>query len=276
MDFNSIITSPWMGVAGTAFGVLSIVLAVFFYLRTRRFQRPTVLASSNNWFDAKSIPHDEIKLTFRGKTIPRFTITQLYFWNSGNQTIKKSDFAPTSELRLKVPKDTEIFDIRITCTTAPEIQATLVSDSSLMANTIEAIPISFDYLDANDGFVIQVIHDHDSANADKFQFLGKLPGVSKFERVSTASVSLHSESKLEKWILPMLLLSLGCIGVWSLYLSIFNTFEWVQVFGWLFILYIPLLFSLLVQIKIPAALKTKSGATETNHLKILWDSKAHK
>lgn len=271
MDFNAVITSPWMGFAGTIFGVLSILLAIIIYLRTRRFQQPSCYASSNNWFDDKSIPHDEIKLTFRGKVVPRFSITRLYFWNSGNQTIKKLDFAPTSELRLKVPKDTEIFDIRITSTTAPEIQASLNPVSALTANSVEAISINFDYLDANDGFVIQVIHDHDSTNDEKFQFMGKLPGVSKFKTIDTAS--FFPESVFEKWLIPILFLTFGCIGAWSLYLSIFKEFNWNQVFGWFFIIFFLALFSLLTEIKIPAALKPKGSNIETSHTKILWGSK---
>src|SRR5450759_848076 len=158
MNLDSIIANPWIGFVGTLVGIFGLLASVIFYLRTRRFQRPTFQKRSIKWLDVESFPHDEIKLTFRGKEIPRFTITHLAFWNSGNQTIRSSDFASASPLRLSIPPATEVFNIQISASTVPEIRASIDSPSSFITDSVKEIPVGFDYLDSGDGFSIQVIH----------------------------------------------------------------------------------------------------------------------
>ena len=204
MDWSQIITNPWVGFAGTLFGVLGIIASTVIYFRTRRYQQPAYYKSSIRWYDGANVPHKDIQLTFRGKNIPRFTITHLAFWNAGNQTIRESDFAPASPLSLEIPEEVEVFDIRITAVTAQEIRASLDSPEAIEAGEMKNIPVHFDYLDGNDGFSIQLIHDAMSVSGIKF--IGKLPGVAEFKSSGSDAYGLLSpldyqpSSPLEKWV----------------------------------------------------------------------------
>lgn len=265
MDWNQIIANPWVGFAGTLFGVLGILASAIIYFRTRRYQQPAYYKSSIRWYDGANVPHKDIKLTFRGKDIARFTITHLAFWNAGNQTIRESDFAPASPLRLIIPDDVEAFDIRITAATAPEIRASLDSPEAIEAGANKEIPVHFDYLDAEDGFSIQVIHDAKSPSGIRFD--GKLPGVSKFRSSSSSSrnagllsplgyrPAIRHASTMERWVaIPLFSLGLSGVGIWSIYWAFFKEFHWYQVPGALMVIYLfmPLLF--LSEVNPPKAL----------------------
>jgi len=266
MDWNNIISNPWVGIAGTLFGIIGILVSVVLYLRTRRFQQPAYYKTSLRWYDGKQAPHSDIRLMFRGKEISRFTITQLAFWNAGNQTVREADFVPASPLRLVISEDIEVFDIRITRVTTPEIRASLDTREPLNAGMKKEIPVHFDYLDKDDGFSIQAIHD--GSTDEKISFVGKLPGVSKF-RLGTTSFSkeptLISRSgrgqlipytpPLVRWlIVPLAFFGLGGLGLWSLYWAIFKEFHWYQIFGAMFVVYLVLPFIVFGEANPPKAL----------------------
>lgn len=265
MNWTQIIGDPWVGFIGTLFGVLGIIASVVFYFRTRRYQQPAYYKSSIRWYDGANVPHKDIKLTFRGKTIPRFTITHLAFWNAGNQTIRERDFAPASPLGLEIPEGVEVFDVRITAVTAEEIRASLDSPEAIEAGDKKKIPVHFDYLDGNDGFSVQLIHDANSASGIKFS--GKLPGVSGFK--SSASYSgnhgllsplgygppFRYTPPLIKWIfVPLISLGLGGVGIWSIYWAFFKEFHWYQILGGLMASYLFMPFILLSELNPPKAL----------------------
>lgn len=265
MNLDSLIINPWVGFIGTLFGVIGIILSVTFFLRSRRFQRPTYYKNSVKWFDKKTLPHEDIKFMFQGKEIPRFTITHIYFWNSGNQTIRKSDFAPASQLSLKIPENTEIFDIHISACSAKEIQASTSSDTSLVANSVKEVLINFDYLDENDGFSIQIIHD--AENDDDFQFSGKLPGVFEFRRGDGLSVE---SPPLLKWvILPSLVIGAGYVGIWSIYNAVFKEFHSYQILGGMMIVYLILPFISLATISVPRSINASNKDPRIKE-RVIW------
>jgi len=255
MDINSIVSNPWIGFIGTILGIVGIAISIIIYFRTRKFQQPTYWKNSIKWYDDKSVPHDEIKLTFRGVEIHRFTITQLTFWNSGNETIRKTDFVSASPLRLVVPQNTEVFDIRVTAITAVEIQASVDSKTSFVAEIASELPINFEYLDAGDGFSIQIIHD--SSSDDGFEFIGKIPGIKKFSIGSSflSSSSLPYTPPFIKFALIQTFLTLGIIGVWSIYWALFIEFHWYQVIGGLMTIYLILPFGFAGNVEAPKELR---------------------
>jgi|ERR1039458_348633 hypothetical protein len=267
INWTGFATNPWVGFIGSALGVAGIILSIIFYLRSRRVRRPTYLKESVRWYDGQKVPHTELQMTFRGRPVRRFTITHLAFWNAGNETFRASDFAPSSPLRLRVPDSVEVFDIRITGTTAPEIGASLEGPSSFPANTQKELPVRFHYMDPNDGFCLQLIHDGESGRG--VEFIGKLPGVSEFclHRRFDVTRSSRLEKRLTsamfsstglgyRWIMvPLITVGLGGLGLWTIYCAIFRQFHWYQIGGFFCTIYLlgPLI--LLSQPNPPKALR---------------------
>lgn len=273
MNWAQIIVNPWVGFAGTLFGVLGIIASVVFYFRTRKYQQPAYYKSSIGWYDGANVPHKDVSLTFRGRVIPRFTITHLAFWNAGNQTIRESDFAPASPLGLEIPEGAEVFDIRISAVTAHEIRASLESSDAIEAGEKRKIPVHFDYLDADDGFSVQLIHDADSTSG--FKFSGKLPGVSEFKSSTSYSRErglisplgygppFQPTSPMFKWVLtPLLSLGLGGLGIWSIYWAAFREFHWYQVLGGFMIVYLFIPFFVFSEATPPKALADAASDRE--------------
>jgi hypothetical protein len=277
MDWNQLIINPYVGFVGTVFGVIGVLISINFYFRTRQFQQPAYYKSSLRWYDGSNIPHNDIRLTFRGKEISRFTITHLVFWNAGNQAIRESDFAPASRLRLTLPEDAEIFDIRIIAVTASEIRASLDSPETIEAGIEKVIPVHFDYLDGNDGFCIQVIHN--SKSTEGIEFAGKLPGVPKF-RSSTSFLQKSIISQMvsdiqripslpplaKRITITLAFFSLGSVGLWSLYSAFFEEFHWYQVFGAFMTIYLFLPFLLFSEIYPPMILTDAFSENEHDSL----------
>lgn len=273
MNWTQIIANPWVGFAGSLFGVLGIIASVVLYFRTRKYQQPAYYKSSIRWYDGANVPHEDINLTFRGKTIPRFTITHLAFWNAGNQTIRERDFAPASPLSLEIPEGVEVFDIRITAVTAEEIRASLETEEALKAGEKRNIPVHFDYLDGDDGFSLQLIHDAESTS--EFKFSGKLPGVSGFKSSASYSrerglisplgygPSFQFNSPMFKWVFtPLVSLGLGGVGMWSIYSAVFKEFHWYQIFGGFMIVYLFMPFIVFSELNPPKALAEASSERE--------------
>lgn len=261
MNIESIIANPWVGFIGTLLGIVGIVVSLVLYFRTRKFQLPACHKSSIRWYDGNQVPHADVRLTFQGRVIPRFSITHMAFWNAGNQTIRKSDFVSASPLRLKIPPNTEVFDIRVLSSTAPEIGASIASPVSFPPGAFSEIPVHFEYLDPDDGFSIQIIHD--AASPDEFEFVGKLPGVREFRSTARSQQTLqpygavllhpHNPTSL-KFFLASISIALGSIGVWSIYSAIFEEFHWYQLLGGAMVIYFGLPFLVLSHPTMPTAL----------------------
>ena len=235
-NLPQLLQNPWFGFAGTVVGIIGVILSVIFYSRSRRFSRPSFLRTSMRWFDGSENPHSDLQLIFRGHPVRRFTITQLVFWNAGNEPIRPFDFAKASQLRLEMPSEFDLFDARITVLTAPETALTLgepVVDSS---SGKRVIPIYFDYVDGGDGFVAQIVHDGTSHR--DIEVAGKLTGVQSFHKASLpySLTSFRSlESRIEPALpliqfvfAPMIMFSLGLVGAWSS-CSYLSRIHWYQV-----------------------------------------------
>ena len=274
MNWNQILVNPWIGFSGALFGILGVAISIIFFIRSRRFQIPAYYKKTIHWYDGKSVPHDDIKMTFRGENITRFTISHIAFWNAGNQTIRISDFASASPLRLKIPKEIDLYDVRLTGTTTNEIgaQISLPDPDILKAGKEKEIPVIFDYLDENDGFLIQIIHNGNSDNS--IEFAGKLPGVYEFKRSSSSSIN-HSfllgpeDNKpisytppFIKWLIILTCFGLGGLGAWSIYCAIFKEFHWYQIISGIFIVYIFIPFIFLGEISVPKALCDATSQTD--------------
>lgn len=269
MTIDQIISNPWIGFTGTVLGLLGILASAITYYKSRQIQQPAYCKRSIRWLDGSNLPHKDIQLSFRGKNIQRFTITHIAFWNAGNKTIRPSDFAATNPLRLELPDDCEIFDIRIVASTTLDIQARIASPEAISSGEAKAIPIDFEYLDLDDGFSIQIIHD--AKSEESIKMLGKIPGVKEFKNNSFSSDSWTQSplayrpfskrsSPMERWVAIPSAIGLGGLGAYFIYKAIFSEFHWYYVPGGLMIFYTLLPFILINELHPPNTLVENTGS----------------
>lgn len=96
-----------------------------------------------------------INVLYDGISIPRLTKTLVIIWNNGENTINGADIVPKDPLRLQVGSDGEILSISLLKTSRAVTDFQIASGESAATN--EAV-LKFDFFDANDGVVVEILH----------------------------------------------------------------------------------------------------------------------
>ncbi len=146
------LATPWLA---TIIAIISVIAAVFFYVRSKRVKRLayqlgeiTVVGGSNAAFPK------EVKIQFEGRKVDCVTVSRVVLWNAGNVTINGSEIVASDPLRLQLTADGEILkvDILKVSREVNEIRLLPKNDSRNIVSVV------FDYLDPNDGATLQVLH----------------------------------------------------------------------------------------------------------------------
>jgi hypothetical protein len=155
---------------GIILSVIGILLAVpiGIWIGRRDRKRPDLRSAKD--FDALISPGDwllrgDLDIAFDGRKLDRVSRTYLALWNHSGDTVRAADVLPSDPLRIVVGNDDEIFQTRLVSSSRPQIGARV-------AVTPLGAPVTFDFLDPKDGFIIEVMHRGEAAAA----FAGTVPG----------------------------------------------------------------------------------------------------
>lgn len=141
------------GIIGT---LVTGALAVYFYLNPRTRGRLAYQMMSVRYFDEEELSLPEgAKMTFKGDDVDRLTKTLVVLWNIGQDTLSRGDIVQENPLRVCFPEDDRILHEEIVKLTDDTIKA----DVQARSGAAHELLLSYDYLNANDGFVLKVIHD---------------------------------------------------------------------------------------------------------------------
>ena len=143
------------GWVGSLIGIISIVIAYILYRASRIGPRPVFQYRSINLIEKEkqALPSD-VEIFFRGKKVSRLTKTYIIFWNSGKSTLYGKDIVDDDPLRFSFGKDAEILRARI-----PKITKKMNKfEARINPKSPNEVIINFDYLDPNDGAVIEILH----------------------------------------------------------------------------------------------------------------------
>ena len=94
-------------------------------------------------------------VTFKGSVVERLTKTILIFWNNGTEVIDGKDIVASDPIEIAFYSGDNILSYRILKRTK-DANKVIVDKSWLSDN---ALLLSLDYLDPNDGVVLEIIHD---------------------------------------------------------------------------------------------------------------------
>jgi len=140
-------------------GVLTslVGIPITFIVARRARQRPELRYSTD--FEVLLAPSDSLfdqglSMTLGSQEIDRISRTRIGVWNNRGDTIQKSDILDTDPLQLVLNGDDRVLQTRVV--SASRKQIALKSTISPEANS--SVLIDFDFLDASDGGVIEVIH----------------------------------------------------------------------------------------------------------------------
>lgn len=144
--------------AEAVLAVLSIFLAVFFYLKGRRFKQPLYCIRSAHLIRNMDKRKGVLEITYDGESIANLTATKVAFWNNGSETIDGRDIAPADPLLIRVSEGHKILDVEVlgAIRVANEFSISKSSDGASAA-------FSFNFLDKGEGATIQILHTGSSS-----------------------------------------------------------------------------------------------------------------
>ena len=167
MDF--VLTLMSQGWVGTVVGIAGIVLAIVFYLRSKRkaklaYQHDHVMLVGGRG----AAFSDEVEIRFAGTVVPRITASKIVIWNCGDRTINGADVVAGDRLRLEVLDSGQILKHTILC------QTRSVNGWKIDQPAPNLLNLIFDFLDPGDGINIEVVH---SQAGNKLGVKGTIKGM---------------------------------------------------------------------------------------------------
>jgi hypothetical protein len=184
-DLKELLSEAWVnglfGLIGGLLGILGIVL--FFAARSR--SRVGAQINSLELVGMNSVLPNEIEFLFRGNKVPKVTLSRIAIWNIGNTTLKGDQIVAGDPLRVVTSDDSEILEATILSRTRQVNEFSCNRHEDLLNEAT----CQFDYLDPQDGALVQLIH----TGTDKVQVVGTLRGIRK--RVFVRSVNKKAETK---------------------------------------------------------------------------------
>lgn len=238
MTLESFVSDPLVNIGSLALAVLSILLAVVFYFRSQKNKTPCFESSNNTIVEGLHRSLDGLEVHYKGVSQERITISKVVFWNGGRDTIDGSDLVQKDPLRILCPSDIDILDVQIVSDNAQlnsiQLGEPIETDEGV------SYPISFEYLDHEEYFVVQLIHNGNSS--EEFIVEGKIKGVKSINRVSDSRPShelikylpffspieiLVSNPVFMKYIGSLMYLSFGLAILWNIVTGNNQWYFWV-------------------------------------------------
>jgi hypothetical protein len=159
--------NPWIGVAGAFASIFSVILAILFFIKSRRIKKPVYFLGSQTVIVESDKKYPKLEIKYEGEPVSDFVVSKLLFFNRGAETIHFEDVSTADELRIEVPESVRIFD----CVPVYEGEPSNLVSYNLDDNRVV---FKFDYLDKNQGFIYYLYHE--ARSPKDMNLLGTIKG----------------------------------------------------------------------------------------------------
>ena len=152
-------TNPWITVGSIFLAIIGIILSVIFYFKSKRTKKLKTKLRSINLLKDSIKKIDGLNIEFLGNPIPNLTITKLALWSNGNESIQKHDVPTSNPLSIIAINNATILEAKIIYEKNKHnlMKINASSDS-------KKVNIDFEFLDSEDGCVIQILHTGSSSS----------------------------------------------------------------------------------------------------------------
>ncbi len=151
---KQIVSNPWFSAAGYMVGLLGLILTVigiYLAIRSAKDKKPRFSYKSNNLIQGLSKKVDKLQVLFEGAEVETVTVTKVFFWNAGRETIRAEDVATTSPVEI-ILSEGRILDARLlTELNTNKFEVSFEPDSNRCL-------LSFEYIDYREMAAIQLVH----------------------------------------------------------------------------------------------------------------------
>jgi hypothetical protein len=166
---------PLVGLTGVVVGVLGLILTCIFYLKSRRMKRPCWAIRSNNLVSDFTARLPALDIRYANQKVENLTISKIIFWNAGSETIGRDDIAHGDPLEIVAIAPARLLDVKaLKANSEPSRFAASLADESHSVAFLD-----FDFLDKNNGALIQVVHTGTSSKDVSLR--GTIKGASKLK-----------------------------------------------------------------------------------------------
>lgn len=145
--------APWLSISGLALAVLSVVLAIYFFLKSRKFKQPFCVISNRNVIDSSISRTPGLSVKYNGEKVNHLSVSTVVFWNAGRETIRGEDIPQNTPFEITTKNGALIYRVenKFNKRDANSFESAVSEDK-------KKISLSFDFFDQNDGFVLDVVH----------------------------------------------------------------------------------------------------------------------
>jgi hypothetical protein len=144
-----------LGIAALIVAVVAIPLTYIWARRGKRHPRVKFAVDSQVLVDpTEGLIRQGLSLRFAGSEIQRVSRTYVAVWNEGGDTVEQSHVLTTDPVRVVLGEGDVALQARVVSTSRDQIGFS----ASLLAATPTDVPISWNFLDARDGAVVEILH----------------------------------------------------------------------------------------------------------------------
>lgn len=217
ISIESISSNPWLILISFIVTIISMILAILFYLKSRKTRKVEARIRSINLFKNNSEKIDKLSVFYDEKVVSNLTLTKIAFWNDGNDTINGSDIASTDPIKIVVQGEFIILESKIIYV---KNESNLIRFADPINNS--EVTLEFEYLDALEGVVIQILHTGNRSS--DIRILGTIKGIGNINKQHSVKGTpkwikkfLFSKLKLSKKIMGYLIILIGLSFPFTVY-----------------------------------------------------------
>ena len=176
------------GWVGSVIGLLGLVVGViglYLYFKSRIGPRPAFQMRSLRLIgkEEQQLPRD-VQILFNKTEVSRLTLTRVWIWNCGTETIRGSQMVEDDTLRCVFDPDTRILSATVASATRT-VNKFAVNQPAVKLNEAH---LTFDFLDPNDGARVELLH---TSKARYPMVAGTIRGIPKGIKDMTSSGFPH-------------------------------------------------------------------------------------
>ncbi len=144
-------------VIGVSVGIVGILLACVFYVRSKEEVKPRILMERTTLIGrSERLFSKSVEVRYNDEIIPILSKVRITFWNAGRKTLDQSDIVKDDPIVITFSDPAvRVLDIRSFAATRDVINANAVIDDN-------SVCLSFDFLDQNDGLTLEAFYDSGS------------------------------------------------------------------------------------------------------------------
>lgn len=172
IDLGEIFQNTWVTIAGFLVGILGLGVGIYTMLSKPKVN-PRYFIKNNNLIEEVS-GMSGLSIKYKNTDIPNLSVASVLFWNKGKKTLDRSDIAPINPLKIVLDNEYQILDVQTTLTTD------FATNFSYTQTDKNIITLDFDFLDKDEGFVLQIVHTGKSSLDLSIE--GKIKGVESINK----------------------------------------------------------------------------------------------